>query len=92
LLPKHQFISTLTAEDLNTHERVDQHYRGVPLQDLMAASVEILLDEYEKQGDAFKGWQLISFDVKCVPMLIVLLSTLPSHVLSPNRKSRRFAL
>jgi ATP-dependent RNA helicase MSS116, mitochondrial len=55
-LPKHQFISTLTAEDLNTHERVDQHYRAVPLQDLIASSVQILLSEREKQGDdEFKG-------------------------------------
>jgi len=54
LLPEHKFISTLTAEDLNTHERVDQHYQAVPLHDLMAASVEILLDEYEKQLDEFK--------------------------------------
>ncbi|KAH6904339.1 P-loop containing nucleoside triphosphate hydrolase protein [Coprinopsis sp. MPI-PUGE-AT-0042] len=41
-------------EDLNTHERVDQHYRAVPLQDLIASSVQILLEEYEKQGDEFK--------------------------------------
>jgi hypothetical protein len=39
-----------------------------------------------------KVGSLISFDAKCVPMLIVLLSTLLSHVLSPNRTSGRFAL
>ncbi len=86
LLPNHQFISTLTAEDLNTHERVDQFYAAVPIGDLIVKSVEVLLNEYEKEGDAFKG-ECHSVSSYASGLLTSILRAPDSHVL-PSHSSR----
>jgi ATP-dependent RNA helicase MSS116, mitochondrial len=55
LTPGYAHISTISPEDVNTHERVPQSMYTVPLNDLPALSLTLIRQELEHSGGQFKA-------------------------------------
>lgn len=58
LLPKHQYISTISEDEQNTHEHVKQEYITTPLSDSFALTAKFLSDcvlDSRARGDEEKA-------------------------------------